>query len=122
MRRLNQPGAIDLFESLWRQLRDDQLAAIVVDEEAVAVPDKKRRAVHRAFFEERVRPPYQLACGGVETAKLAVVVHAVHVVILQHRRADDGVEGIGRVVGHPGILLAWSLPKKRRRRPLIVEP
>src|SRR6185436_10397587 len=46
---LDQPGAADFREPLWRKSSGDELAAIVVDEVAVSVLDEERRPVHRVL-------------------------------------------------------------------------
>src|SRR2546425_3850562 len=77
--RLDQLRAADLLETGWQELRDHQFAAIVVDEVAIAIPDEERGAPRRVLFQERVGLPHELARGGLEAAKLPVVVDAVHV-------------------------------------------
>src|SRR5262245_25773912 len=70
--RLDQVGAADLLVALRTRLDDDQLAAIVVDEQAVAVADDDARRPARLLLGDRLRLPDPLAGAGAQAAELPV--------------------------------------------------
>src|ERR1700680_1656063 len=75
----DQVGAADLLETLRREPRHHELAAVIVDEVPIAVAHEEGCAIHGVLLEERVRFPHELAGRDRQAAELAVVVDAVQI-------------------------------------------
>ena len=116
--RLDEPRAVELHVALRREPREDQVAGVVVDEVAVAVPHEERGAPARlrGHLAAHPEPPSRPR---VQAAQFAVAAHAVDVVADDQRGRDQGVQAVG-LIRH--LAAAAALPQHRRGRPIRVEP
>src|SRR5207248_2743654 len=79
LRRLEDAGAVDLLVPLRRQPGDDQVALVVEEEEAVALPHQERGR-QEGLLPRRRGPevlPHLLSGVGLETAQLPAPADAV---------------------------------------------
>src|SRR5207342_1195808 len=77
-----------------RELRDDELAAIVVDEVTVAVAHEVGGGIEGPLFGQRLSLPHQLARGDLETPQRAVVAQTVDIVAIDDRRTGRWVDRV----------------------------
>src|SRR5262249_44363624 len=105
-RRLDHLRAADLLVPFRAQLRDHQLAAVVVDEIAVAMTDDETGDPPSPLPGDLLCLPHPLAGLGPDATELTVAADAVDVVAVDHRRGDHGVQAVGL-----NLALALALPE-----------
>src|SRR5438270_8799513 len=103
--RLDELGAADFLVTLGTQSGDDQLAVIVIDKEAIAVPHDERGGPAGLLAGDRQRLPNALARGRAEAAELAVAADSVNVVAIEDGGRDQRMKAVGI-----DLAVALSLP------------
>src|SRR5207249_5294543 len=104
-----QVRAADLVVAIGIGLDDDELPAIVVDEEPIAISHDEPRCPACPLPGDCLRFPHALTGLRPQAAKLAVAAQTVDAVADDDRRRDDRVQPVGL-----DLALALALPEYRR--------
>ena len=90
---LDQFGTADDVKPFRRQLRNEQLAALIEHPDLIAILDEVNRAPTRFRDSGQVFPD-AVAVTGIKTAQLAVAVNPIDIITEPNWCRDDGVKGI----------------------------
>src|SRR5581483_4014157 len=93
--RFDQRRTADLLVPLRRKRRDNQVAAIVVYEKAIAVPHHVARGPARLLSGDLLGLPHALARARVQAAQLAVAADAVDIIADNRGRRNQRVQTVG---------------------------
>src|SRR5712691_1589702 len=85
----------DLLVAGGIRLHDDELAAIVVDEQPITVAHDEPRGPAGPLLGHRLRFPQTLSGRRPQTPELAVAADAVDSITDDHRRRDRRVQAVG---------------------------
>ena len=92
--RPDQDRPADLGVAGRSHASDDQLAAVVVDEIAVAVADHERRRIASPLARHGLGLPDTLAGGEAQASELSVAADPIDVVSFDHRGVHQGVQAV----------------------------